>query len=114
MTWRLSREVSLNFLKIGVKVDIRDTELIWCKGEIKDIYYKKDNEVEAVLVHYTQWHKMYDEVIYFPSSRIAPLDFFTNRADISCYTLHQQEDNMRGIVNSADSRAAMSSYEAQV
>jgi hypothetical protein len=60
MAWKLSREVFSNYLQIGLRVDIRDTELIWCKAEIVDIYYQQNNEVEAVLVHYTQWHKMYD------------------------------------------------------
>lgn len=57
--------------------------------------------MEAILVHYIQWHKLYDEVIYLPSIRLAPVGYFTNRNDISCYKLSQPEDNMRGLVTTA-------------
>jgi hypothetical protein len=71
---------------VGAVVDVRDTELIWCQADILDVYYRHE-EVEAVLVHYHHWHRTYDEVIYIPSSRIAPLGFFTKRQDVSSYTL---------------------------
>lgn len=72
--------------------------MIWCKGEILEIY-SSNNQVEAILVHYSQWHKMYDEVIYFPSIRLAPLGYFTNRTDIACYVLKELDNNLRGMVS---------------
>lgn len=71
---------------MGLLLDVRDTELIWCQAEVLDVYYR-NNEVEAVLIHYHHWHNTYDEVIYVPSSRLAPLGFFTKRQDVSCYNL---------------------------
>lgn len=78
-------------------MDIRDTEQVWCKGEIAQIYYK-DLEVVSVLVHYDRWHKMYDEILYLPNIRIANLGFFTSRTNISFYNLTQSENNLRGQV----------------
>lgn len=79
---------------------MRDTENIWCQGTVLDILYEGEERdcPSALLVHFNRWHKIYNEIIEVPNSRIAPLFIFTGRTDIPRYNLSLEENNMRGLV----------------
>lgn len=87
--WRSRREVELQSIRLGNLLDVRDTENIWCQGTVLDIFYEgADKECpSAILVHFNRWHKIYNEIIEVPNSRIAPLFCFTGRTDIPRYNL---------------------------
>lgn len=81
-------------------MDIRDTELIWCKAIIKKIFVKGDDSrwseskrlrIESILIHYIGWSNIYDEIIPISSNRLAEYRFYTSRKDIPYYDLC--EDN---------------------
>jgi hypothetical protein len=52
----------------------------------------------AVLVHFNRWHKIYNEIIELPSTRLAPLNHYSSRTDIHRYKLALPDDNVRGLV----------------
>lgn len=70
-------------------LDVRDTEHIWCQGQILEVIKEenRNNSYNSVLVHFNRWNKIYNEIIEFPSSRLAPLHFFSSRTDIPRYSL---------------------------
>ena len=72
-------------LKVGNKLDVRDTEHIWCIATIEQIIRKKF-KTPLVYVHYEGWSRVYDEYLSFDSPRLAPLGFFTERKDIPRYS----------------------------
>lgn len=90
--WNGNKSQLLNKAKIGDKVDLRDTEFIWCTGSIEKILKSKYNWADIYYVHYDEWNKWYDEYIPSDSERIAPLKFFTSRTDIPKYTQHEGPD----------------------
>ena len=49
-------------IEVGEKVDIRDTEYIWCEGKVK-IKIECPNRDTLLVVHYEGWNKYYDEII---------------------------------------------------
>jgi Zinc finger, C3HC4 type (RING finger) len=75
--WKTSKQ--LKETKVGMKVDVLDTEGIWCSGIIK---FKIDNgeKFPFLYIHYIGWDKSFDEVINQSSNRLAPLGFFTSRS----------------------------------
>lgn len=92
-----------NALHVGKLVDVRDTESIWCQGNILKIYCKKNiitgqTETVSLLIHYQRWNKLYNEIIEVPSSRLAPLNCFSGRLDIPRYNLTEDDNNLRGSV----------------
>ena len=72
-------------LRVGNKLDVRDTEHIWCIATIEQIIRKK-SKTPLVYVHYEGWSRVYDEYLSFDSPRLAPLGFFTERRDIPRYS----------------------------
>lgn len=72
---------------VGERLDVRDTEYIWCRGFILNVYRKGDTVTE-LLIHYQGWNKIYDEILEINSPRLAPLGFYTNREDIPRYALN--------------------------
>lgn len=74
-------------LTVGERVDVRDTEYIWCRGFILNVYRRGDMVTE-VLIHYQGWNKIYDEILEVTSTRIASLGFYTNREDIPRYAIN--------------------------
>jgi hypothetical protein len=51
-------------------VDIRDTEYVWCTGEVK-IKIESPNKDTLLVVHYKGWSKYFDEIIKINSPRLA-------------------------------------------
>lgn len=97
------RFLDYNYLRAGTLVDVRDTENIWCQGDILRIYRKRSKTTGktttvALLIHYQRWNKLYNEIIDIPSSRLAPLNCFSGRIDIPRYNLSEPDGNLRGSV----------------
>lgn len=69
---------------VGDRIDVRDPDFIWCRAIIRKIFFLRGNP-ESILIHYEKWNKIYDEVINVPTHRIANLDFYSTRKDISRY-----------------------------
>ena len=60
------------------RIDVLDTENIWCIGVVKHIV--NDNQHGTVFkVHYQGWSEVYDEYMCLNSPRIANLGFVTSR-----------------------------------
>jgi len=83
-------------IEVGDKVDIRDTEYIWCEGKVK-IKIECPNRDTLLVVHYEGWNKYYDEIIKQNSPRIAPHGLFTSRKDIPKYHL-KSDNSMVGVI----------------
>lgn len=82
--WQNDREVK--DLPEGSRLDVRDTEYIWCVGVLKKKVEKKNSL--TFLIHYEGWNRVYDEYIPLNSQRLAPLGTFTSRKDIPKYTVN--------------------------
>ena len=85
-------------MEVGDKVDVRDTEYIWCVGQVK-IKIESSTKDPLLVIHYEGWNKYFDEIISQTSVRVAPKGTYTNRLDIPKYAL-KTENSMQGqIVN---------------
>lgn len=84
--WKNKHQINAE-IKVGEKVDIRDTEYIWCVGTV-EVKIKTINHIPLLYVHYNGWHRKYDEFIYYNSDRLAPSGTYTLRADIPHYNLN--------------------------
>jgi len=73
-------------VKPGEKLDICDTEFIWCKATV-ELVIKSNNRKDLLYVHYEGWNRKYDEYIYIDSHRVAPLGIYTARRDIPVYRM---------------------------
>jgi hypothetical protein len=71
---------------VGDQVDVRDTENVWCVGDIKSIVTIKQEKY--VYIHYEGWNPAYNEYIPFDHERLAALGFYTSRGDIPRYILN--------------------------
>ena len=80
----------------GTKVDVRDTEYIWCEGTVK-IKVECPNRDPLLVVHYEGWNKYYDEIIKQTSQRLAPHGMYTKRKDLPRYLL-KSDNSMVGII----------------
>ena len=60
----------LDKVEVGDKVDIRDTEYVWCSGEVT-IKIESPNKDTLLVVHYQGWSKYFDEIIKITSPRLA-------------------------------------------
>jgi len=87
------RQHLLKNAKIGDKVDVRDTEFIWCTGYVEKILKSKYNWADLFYIHYDGWSRCYDEFIPGGSERIAPFGLYTTRSDIPKYTRHEGPDD---------------------
>lgn len=90
MEWKKSH--TLVNVSIGDKVDVRDTEYIWCTGSVERILKSRYNCADLYFIHYEGWSRCYDEYIPADSDRIAPHKFYTSRNDIPKYTRHDGPD----------------------
>lgn len=89
--WRESHR--LKNVKIGDKVDVRDTEYIWWTGWVEKILKSKYNCADLLYIHYDGWSRCYDEYIPADSDRVSPLTLYTGRNDIPKYTRHEGPDD---------------------
>jgi hypothetical protein len=95
-TWQLERK--LDKAEVGDKVDVRDTDYIWCVGEVKMII-EAANKEPLLAIHYISWSMYYDEVLPLSSPRIAKLGYYTNRDDIPRYHLQEEtEAHQKGLM----------------
>ena len=79
---------SLKKVKAGDKIDVRDTEYIWCPAIVEtkiEVYGK----TPLLYIHYENWNRRYDEYLLQTSNRVAPLGLYTSRTDIPRYYLYQ-------------------------
>ena len=89
----------LKNVKIGDKIDVRDTEYIWWTGAVERILKSKYNWADLLYIHYDGWNRCYDEYIPADSERVSPLSLYTTRTDIPKYTRHDgPEDRVYGNV----------------
>jgi hypothetical protein len=88
----------LEKVEVGDKVDLRDTEYIWCVGRVK-IKIDSPNKEALLVVHYEGWNKYYDEIVKQSSCRIAPFGTYTGRNDIPRYVLKEDNSMIGSIVN---------------
>lgn len=75
-------------IKPGQKLDVLDTEHIWCVAEV-EMRITAQNRQPLLYIHYDGWSRKYDEYLYLDSSRVAPLGFYSNRTDIPRYRMCQ-------------------------
>ena len=94
-TFKLDRN-RIDSIEPGAKIDVRDTEYIWCSGTVK-IKIECPNKDPLLVVHYEGWNKYYDEVIKQTSPRLAPHGTYTSRKDLPRYHL-KQDNSMVGII----------------
>ena len=85
----------LSQIKVGDKVDVRDTEYVWCKA-IVELKVLSESRKPLLYVHYEGWNRKYDEYIYIDSKRIAPSGTYTSRKDIPRYFMCPHSNQMYG------------------
>ena len=85
---------------VDSKIDVRDTEYVWCIGRIKAVV-SFPRSPKYIYVHYEGWDKIFDEYFSEHSERIAPLGFFTNRKDIPRYILSGNGNCRLGLIVSS-------------
>lgn len=74
---------------------MRDTEYIWCVG-IVELKITSQNRPPLLYIHYEGWNRKYDEYLYQPSKRLAPLGTYTKRNDIPKYYMCPHANMMYG------------------
>lgn len=50
-------------MKAGDKIDVRDTEYVWCVG-IVELKILSEHREPLLYIHYEGWNRKYDEYIY--------------------------------------------------
>ena len=70
----------------GEKLDVCDTEYIWCKATV-ELVIRSACRKDLLYLHYEGWNRKYDEYMYIDSHRISPLGLYTNRGDIPVYRM---------------------------
>ncbi|TNV74237.1 hypothetical protein FGO68_gene2201 [Halteria grandinella] len=96
--WSDGKRLDPANLEPGMKVDIRDTEYVWCTGLLK-IKVECANREPLVIVHYEGWNKYYDEIVKVGSPRLAPHGFYTSRDDLPRYCIEGDNAMVAVIVN---------------
>ena len=74
-------------VKVGDKVDVRDSEHIWCVANV-ELKISTLNRQALLYIHYEGWNRKYDEYIYVDSDRLAPHGCYTSRNDIPRYSMN--------------------------
>ena len=69
---------------------MRDTDYIWCTGEVRMIV-ESINREPILAIHYEGWNMWYDEFLPINSPRLARLGFYTSRDDIPKYQMKLRE-----------------------
>lgn len=81
---KAQKERQVGELEIDQLVDVRDTEYIWCVGQI-NLIIEPINKDPMYVVHFVGKPSSEDEVIYKNSDRLAKHGFFTARDGIPNY-----------------------------
>lgn len=71
-------------IKAGDKVDVRDTEYVWCTG-IVELKISTLNRPALLYINFEGWNRKFDEYIFIDSDRLAPYGTYTSRNDIPRY-----------------------------
>lgn len=79
-------------VKPGDKLDVLDTEYIWCPASV-ELKVLAENRAPLLYLHYDGWSRKYDEYLYSNSSRIAPQGTYTKRRDIPRYRMMPNLNN---------------------
>jgi hypothetical protein len=87
-TWQLKKKIDK--IDIGEKLDVRDTDYIWCTGEVRMIV-ESINREPILAIHYEGWNMWYDEFLPITSPRLARLGFYTQRDDIPKYQMKMRD-----------------------
>lgn len=94
--WKTQHILS-KIVKAGEKVDVRDTEYIWCSGVI-ELKITTLNRLPLLYIHYEGWNRKYDEYIYSNSDRLAPGGTYTSRSDIPHYHMNPYSNVMQASI----------------
>lgn len=89
---REKEERAVTNFTVDMKLDVLDTEQIWCVGVVKQIFANPAHG-STLLIHYKGWDPMYDEFICERSSRLARLGYYTDREGIPQYVVPFMEEN---------------------
>lgn len=65
-------------VKAGDKLDVLDTEHIWCQAVV-ELKIRTSNKKPLLYLHYDGWSRKYDEYMFITSRRIAPNGTYTKR-----------------------------------
>ena len=84
-------------VKAGDKVDVRDTEHIWCVGQI-ELKISTQNRPALIYIHYEGWNRKYDEYIFVDSDRLAPFGTYTSRNDIPRYSMNNYQNLLQASI----------------
>jgi hypothetical protein len=79
----------LESIKPGQRIDVLDTEHIWCNAQVELKIQAEAHDSPLLLVHYDGWSRKYDEFLLLNSKRIAPDGCYTKRDDIPRYRMCQ-------------------------
>jgi len=86
--WAKKHAVELDNIKAGTKIDVLDTEYIWCSAMIElKISLNEVDGKPLLLVHYDGWSRKFDEFVALNSHRLAPHGLYTSREDIPRYRM---------------------------
>lgn len=96
----VAHKCRIDKVEVGDKIDIRDTEYVWCEASVK-IKIENPNKETLLVAHYEGWNKYYDEIIKMSSQRVAPHGLYTSRKDIPKYMLKDNNSMVGIIVNRA-------------
>jgi hypothetical protein len=77
----------LEKVEVGEKIDVRDTDYIWCIGTVRMVIESINHE-PIIAIHYEGWNMWYDEFLPLNSPRMARLGFYTSRDDIPKYKMN--------------------------
>jgi len=89
VSWQLSKK--LTSVEVGDLIDVRDTDYIWCVGQVRMVVESQFKE-PVVTIHYLGWNMYYDEFLPLSSPRLAKKGFYTDRKDIPHYKIRGEED----------------------
>lgn len=78
--WNENRKI--NEFYVGMKLDIRSPEYVWCVGIIKRILFRGENQKRLIVITYENLPSIYNEEIIENSGRLAAHGFFTSRPDV--------------------------------
>jgi aminopeptidase-like protein len=74
-------------IKAGDKLDVRDTEYIWCIGFV-ELKISTLDRPPLLYIHYDGWNRKFDEYMFITSDRLAPFGTYTSRNDIPRYSMN--------------------------
>jgi len=96
-------------IEVGEKIDVRDTDYIWCIGTVRMVVESALKE-PIIAIHYEGWNMWYDEFLPLSSPRLARLGFYTDRDDIPKYKMKVVGENNSLAANQWSQRGQMQAF----